>query len=105
MPDSRNHSPICAHSAGFAPQPSTNVSPQWPQPDESSNPTMATISPAEAALRTSASQTTYRAREAEAGSPSKFLLSGPSKTAATLNPELLPVGRRESVVAYLYLSP
>src|SRR6516162_5849405 len=49
MPDSRNHSPICAHSAGFAPQPSTNVSPQWPQPDESSNPTMATISPAEAA--------------------------------------------------------
>jgi hypothetical protein len=46
---------------------------------------MATISPAEAALPTSASHTPYRAREAEAGSPSKSLLSGPSETAETLN--------------------
>src|ERR1035438_8140037 len=45
---------------------------------------MATISPAEAALPTSASHTHYSAREAEVGSPSKSLLSGPSKNAATL---------------------
>ncbi|MGA7806373.1 hypothetical protein, partial [Bradyrhizobium sp.] len=50
----------------------------------SSNPPTDTISPDEAALPTSASQTPYRPREAEAGSPSKFLLSGLSKNAATL---------------------
>jgi hypothetical protein len=44
-----------------------------------------TISPAEAALPTSASRTPYSAPEAEAGSPSESLLSGPSETAATLN--------------------
>src|SRR5271167_705041 len=46
---------------------------------------MATISPAETALPTTPSHTPYRAREAEAGSPSKSLLSGPSETAETLN--------------------
>src|SRR5208283_2228238 len=45
---------------------------------------MATISPAETALPTTPSHTPYRAREAEAGSPSKSLLSGPSETTATL---------------------
>ena len=55
---------------------------------------MATISPAEAALPTSASHTPYRAREAEAGSPSKSLLSGPSETTAMLNNKLRPLRHR-----------
>src|SRR5271157_3711849 len=49
---------------------------------------MATISPAETALPTTPSHTPYRAREAEAGSPSKSLLSGPSETTATLTEAL-----------------
>jgi hypothetical protein len=47
------------------------------------------------ALPTSASQTPYRgAREAEAGSPSKSLLSGPSKNAATLSASRIMVRPR-----------